>query len=430
MVKNFTLVIFFTFCIQSLFAQLFYNNGADVAVTGGGIVYIDGATENASGLFSNAGQTTIKGYFRNGSLATGGNAAGEYIVYGDWENNQTFTADQSMVRLRGYAQLITGSSVTTFHDLSLETANSVKTQTLDAFTNHQLNFNDCELATQDFRMTVTNPVNASVIRSNGFVSSTGPGRFVRATNSTNEYLFPTGWNDNGSILYRPAVIKPSVTDPQSFEARMGFGDATLEGYDLNIKAGNVTSLNYKFFHLLKQVGSSTPSDLSIYYNTQADSTWGSIGRWQTVPQWEDLAPAPTIFTAGSPLSHRTKAMWLDNGQEPHILINTKEIEVLYNFPNVFNPISTDQLNSGFHIINNAGLVTLIDLKIFNRWGEPVFDSERDGTTCFDGTINSYCWNGYYQGKLQPMANYVYMANVKINSTGEIKPASGNLSLLW
>ena len=34
MVKNFTLVILFSFHIQSLFAQLFYNNGADVAVMG------------------------------------------------------------------------------------------------------------------------------------------------------------------------------------------------------------------------------------------------------------------------------------------------------------------------------------------------------------------------------------------------------------
>lgn len=80
-------------------AQLFYNNGAAVAITGGGILYVDGAVENASGLFSNAGQTWIKGYFRNGDLATGGNAAGEYIVYGDWENNDIFTADQSQIAL-------------------------------------------------------------------------------------------------------------------------------------------------------------------------------------------------------------------------------------------------------------------------------------------------------------------------------------------
>ncbi len=425
----FTVFLFLTgTCVN---AQLLYNAGADVAVATGGVLWVDGAVENADGLFSNAGQTTIRGYFRNGSLATGGNAAGEYIVHGDWENNNVFTADQSIVRLVGNSQFITGSSVTTFHDLSLETFGAVKTQTLDAFTKRQLNFNDCELATQDFRMTVTNPVTASVIRSNGFVSSTGPGRFVRETNSTNTYLFPTGWNDNGNILYRPVEFTPSVTDAQSFEARMGFGDATLEGYDTAVHAPDVTALNGKFFHLLKQVGSTTPADLSIYYNTTRDGMWQSIGRWQNEPRWEDVAPPNTVFTAGVPLSHRTQPVWKDNGQEPHILINTRDLKEQYNFPNVFAPNASDPFNQGFHMINWLGAAKLLELKIFNRWGEPVFDSNRDGTTCFDGYYNDCpCWNGFYQGKIQPMGNYVYQASLKVEKTGETKSASGNLSLLW
>src|SRR3954467_2824434 len=137
--KKFTFLFIILVEFASLKAQLLYNNGADVAVTGGGILWVDGAVENAAGLFSNAGQTTVKGYFRNGSLATGGNSRGEYIVYGDWENNNLFTADQSIVRLTGNSQLITGTSVTTFHDLSLETFGAIKRQTLDAFTSHQLN---------------------------------------------------------------------------------------------------------------------------------------------------------------------------------------------------------------------------------------------------------------------------------------------------
>lgn len=404
---------------QTLQAQLFYNAGADVAVTGGGVLWIDGATENADGLFSNAGQTTIRGYFRNGSLATGGFANGEYIVYGDWENNNTFTADQSIVRLVGNSQLITGTSVTTYHDLSLETSGSVKTQTIDAFTNHQLHFHSSELATQDFRMTVTNPVTASVLRDNGFVSSTGPGRFVRYTNSTNTYLFPTGWNDNGNILYRPVEFTPTVNDPQSYEVRMGFGLASNEGYDTSIHAADVIKINGKFWHMLKQVGTTTPTELSIYHNTAADGYWGSIGRWQNVPQWEDLKQ--TTFTAGQPLSRRTKADWMDSGDEPHILINVKETEILYNFPNVFNPWSNQPGNNTFHIIDQWDKVELEWLRIFNRWGEPVFDSERDGVLE---------WDGYYQGKIQPMANYVYLASVKITDTGEIRSNRGNLSLLW
>ncbi|HWB63161.1 MAG TPA: gliding motility-associated C-terminal domain-containing protein [Chitinophagales bacterium] len=412
-------------------AQLFYNNGAQVTVAGGGVLFIDGATENAAGVFSNAGQTTIVGYFRNGSTASGGGAQGIYNVYGDWENNHVFTADQSNVKLVGNAQQITGTSVTTFYDLTLLTQGTVKTQTIDANVTDILSLNDCELATSDYNMHVYNTATGAIARNNGFVSSTGPGRLIRDANSTGTYLFPTGWNDNGSVLYRPIELTPSVINAQSFAVRMGYGDASLEGYDVNTRAGNVTAVNTKFFHLIKQSGSSAAAALSIYYDQNADGTWGSIGRWQTVPQWEDLMQ--TTFTAGSPLSHRTKAVWTDNGNEPHVLINAKDIQSLFDFPNVFAPGTTDADNNTFHVINQFDLVTVQEIKVFDRWGELVYDANRDGTTCTAPTAGSaptYCWDGKYRGKLQPMGNYVYQASVKINSTGEVKDVSGNISLLW
>ena len=95
--------------------------------------------------------------------------------------------------------------------------------------------------------------------------------------------------------------------------------------------------------------------------------------------------------------------------------------VLFAFPNVFNPWSTEAGNNTFHVIDQHDKVTLKELLIFNRWGEPVFDSARDG---------KLEWDGYYQSKIQPMANYVYLANVEIDATHEIKSAKGNLSLLW
>jgi gliding motility-associated-like protein len=407
------------FSASMLNAQLLFNNGADVAVTTGGVLFVDGAVENANGLLSNAGQATVRGYFRNGSTATGGGATGEYIVLGDWENNNTFTADQSIVRLAGNNQLITGTQPTTFYDLTLETANAVKTQTINAYVDHLLALNDCELATADHVMTVSNPVTASVTRGSGFVSSTGTGRLMRYANSTSTYLFPTGWNDGGTIYYRPVELRPSVTDLQAFTVRMAYGDPSLEGYDVNTKAGNVITVNNRYFHFINQESSTAPADLSIYYDAVADGTWGSIGRWQGLPHWEDLLF--TTATAGSPLSSITKTGWVENGNEPHALINAKEIEAYFNFPNVFAPGGSIPDNQTFHIINNLGLAEVQSLTIFNRWGEPVFDSARDGKTV---------WDGSYQGKLQPMGNYVYMASVKIPGTGEIKKAEGNLSLLW
>ncbi len=101
-----------------------------------------------------------------------------------------------------------------------------------------------------------------------------------------------------------------------------------------------------------------------------------------------------------------------------------QLTVLYNanfgIPNVFSP-NVPGPNDHWYVINQAGLVTVQDIKIFDRWGTPVFLSERDG---------SIEWDGKYKGKLQPMGNYVYMVQLKINATGEEKNLKGNLAVVW
>jgi len=92
----------------------------------------------------------------------------------------------------------------------------------------------------------------------------------------------------------------------------------------------------------------------------------------------------------------------------------------FAIPNVFTP-NGDGNNDTWYVVNQGGLVTVQDIKIFDRWGELVFSSERDG---------SIEWNGQYQGKLQLMGNYVYNVHLKINATNEEKFLVGNLALLW
>src|ERR1019366_2118323 len=104
--------------------------------------------------------------------------------------------------------------------------------------------------------------------------------------------------------------------------------------------------------------------------------------------------------------------------------STAEVFVLYNayfgIPNVFSP-NDDGVNDTWYVITQGGYVTVQDIKISDRWGDPVFDSQRDGTIV---------WNGHYRGKLQSMGNYVYVIKLKINATGEEKIIKGNLSLIW
>jgi len=423
--------------LQAQDTTLLFNGGTQVAITGGGILYVDGAVDNASGLFSNAGYTTVNRSFTNGGTATGGGAAtGVYYVAGDWINNNVFNADQSEVSLIGSAQSITGTQATTFYNLTLNTPGSVKTQTIDASVLNIDSINDCESATTDYKLYILNTDTGAIVRGTGFVSSTGPGRLFRSTKSTNTYFFPTGYNNGGVVEFRPVEFTPSVADSEAYSVRFAYNDPTFDGYPRTTRAANVTTIDSVFYHLLKQYNATTPAVLSIYYNPATDGNWNSIGRWQAVPEWQNLDSANDIsaVAANAPYYRMTMTGWTDNGNEPHALINGQEVTVPFAFPNVFAPNGADQTNNNtFHIINEGDEVVVQEMRIYDRWGVPVYDGNRDGgmrVTPTSGTQPTYCWDGKYDGKLQPMGNYVYVASVKIESTGKVKTVSGNLALLW
>jgi gliding motility-associated-like protein len=65
------------------------------------------------------------------------------------------------------------------------------------------------------------------------------------------------------------------------------------------------------------------------------------------------------------------------------------------------------------------VVELIEIKIFNRWGQLVFS----------GNGNNAKWDGTFNGKLQPMDTYVYQAQVQLPD-GSREPKQGNVILVW
>ncbi len=438
MKKQFLPLAFLALSCGTISAQTFYNNGAQIGVVGAQMIIKtgsgtnDGTLENAgSGLFSNKGEVHIEGSFVNtNGIADGYSSnAGQYIVSKDWVNNATFNADQSKVFLHGGNQLITGNNPTTFFDLICETPNTTKKQTLDANVDGSLSLNNNELATDAFRMTVFNPSSSAIVVNgvnDAFVSSTGVGKLVRKTNSTDEYLFPLGWNNSGLILKREVSFTPSDASNHSYEARFAFNTlstttTTDDGYSPSIKEPSIQSGNDKFYHLLKSAD-NTPATMSIFFDPNSDGQFSSIARWQGPPQWEDLANASPNATA--PRVRMIRNGWTDNGNQPHSLIKPVEGDD-FAFPNVFAPGSSDPSvpaeNKYFTIVNNLKKVVLDELMVFNRWGEVVFSSKRDGTDK---------WDGFYQGKLQQQGNYTFIAKVKKLNGESYAPISGNLALVW
>lgn len=275
---------------------IFYNNGANISIKTGATVFVnDASVQNATGQLDNAGTLLIEGNFINDANATGsGTSSGVYEVKGNWQNNATFQADQSHVKLNApFNQLITGTQVTSFYDLSIDSA-TIKTQTLDAFTTNILSLNDAELATDINRMTVSNDGLNAITRTTGFVSSLGGGQLIRNTNLNSYYLFPVG-SSLGTVRYRPVFIQPENTTANSFGVRMANTDATAEAYDRNIRETDICLINPNYYHRLYHNAGNANANIRFVYDILADGDWERVSHWQNVPQWEKQQTTTAVW---------------------------------------------------------------------------------------------------------------------------------------
>jgi gliding motility-associated-like protein len=91
-------------------------------------------------------------------------------------------------------------------------------------------------------------------------------------------------------------------------------------------------------------------------------------------------------------------------------------QVIY-IPNAFTPDDKDQLNPTFKLFG-TGIKELTYLKIYNRWGEKIFETDD----------KDFEWDGTYKGKKQDTGVYIYFLEA-ICTTGQVISKQGNLSLI-
>ena len=280
----------------NLFSQAYLINNCYSIVSNNAYLIVNGYLNNQSSgnLYltgTNSNVIIQNNITNNGTI----NSSGKIDLYGDWINNSTYTHNNtSYVYLKGANQNIGGSTTTTFYNLYLQ-GTGVKTLGNNQNVDGTLNLNDRELATQNYTMTVNNPLVASVQRTTGFVSSTVGGGLARATNSTSTYLYPVG----SSGKYRPADITPSSTTASIYKVRMANVDASSEGYNRNNKASDICEVNPSFFHIMQQTsGTSNNANIKVYYDNTIDGSWDKVGNWNG-SLWNNYTGSST--SSGSPL---------------------------------------------------------------------------------------------------------------------------------
>lgn len=298
---GFTLVAVLVMFSSSVLAQtsndaIIYSKGGQIYTAPKAVIQVNGGLTNDGGLFDHNGSIEIANSGTEGSIYLLGadttQGDGIYRVEQNWVNNSTFIADSSEVELFGTTteQLITGTSSTTFNNLVLTATTGTRARlTIDAAVSGQLVLNDRELATQDNLLSVTNPsVNAisniAVTGSEGFVSSdfngTGLGALLRATNTNQAYLFPTG-SSSGTFRYRPVEITPASSAANNYTVRMANVDASSETFDRIAMGTEICSTNPFYYHRINRTLGNDPADITFYYNSTADGKFDGTGQWNT-----------------------------------------------------------------------------------------------------------------------------------------------------
>ncbi len=263
-------------------AQIFHNKGSNVVVKEDAVVIIKGSARN-SGYLGNESKLIIEGDFTN-TDTTEGIGVDTFEITGNWTNNGTFIAGQSTVVLPSGNQVIGGTSVTAFYNLTLS-GTGVKSLTNDAAVSNHLALNDRELATGTKRISITTANINAISRTSGFVSSLGNGRLERSMDDSLAYLFPLG-SSAGTFRYRPLVMEAVDSDSVSVAARFANLDASLEGFDRSIRSDEVCEINPLFYHHIERTQGLLPVNVTMFFDSIADGNWTQIAHWQNIPQWE------------------------------------------------------------------------------------------------------------------------------------------------
>ena len=90
-------------------------------------------------------------------------------------------------------------------------------------------------------------------------------------------------------------------------------------------------------------------------------------------------------------------------------------------PNIFSP-NEDGINDYFTISGRSNLTKIISLRIFDRWGNQVFEKFD-----FDPGIPQSGWNGKFNGEMVQSGVYVFMAELLYEDIPEM--FTGSITLI-
>ncbi len=244
------------------------NNGALISLKDGAMMSVHGDAYNRNG-----------GEFHNSDTI---------YLFENWTNtagNEAFSSTgEGIVILKGDEQRIQGNDITRFYDLRLENT-GIKYGDLDVYVDGFLRLNDREFSLDVNTVSVFNTDLGAVTTDGGFVSSLQDGGLLRNMQNTQPYFFPVG-SSLGITRYRPIELTLSSGAFNAFKVRHANTDATLEGFDRDLRQAEICLINPDFYHRIWREQGTDSTQITYHYDSAADGVYDSLVHWQNLPQWE------------------------------------------------------------------------------------------------------------------------------------------------
>jgi gliding motility-associated-like protein len=202
------------------------------------------------------------------------------------------------------------------------------------------------------------------------------------------------------------VASPTSTTEYILDVNNGrcsASDTVIVGvYSVTVKAGPDQHILYGSTAQLAASGSG-----AVYYR------W-SPGNTLSNDSISDPIASPTVTT-----------VYTVTGSDSLGCISTDTLTIFvsspcqWGTPSAFTPSASE--NRYFHILSNDGGdggIQLLDFKVFNRWGQEMYQTT---------DLSALGWDGTWLGKDQPQDTYVYWAEVLCE--GKINFIKGNVTLI-
>ncbi len=232
------------------------------------------------------------------------------------------------------------------------------------------------------------------------VGGTAPYSFTLVDGNAMEY---TGLNQLSAGVYelwvedaRACVLEIPVVVPEKPEIGVELGE------DLTINLGESAKL-------FAQINFDEGELRTVQWSPQEDLECSDCLENSIAPQINTYINVEVIDTNGC----------VARDQQLIRVVNKRPVYI----PNAFSP-DGDGVNDLLYIFaRNEQVVEVEAFRIFDRWGELVFER-----TNFAPNDPHFGWNGVQRGKLSPPGTYVYLAKIRFIDN-EVKLFKGDLNLI-